>query len=336
MVSSVMACIAALYLTTAKNWGHSILGVVLFLSSFAIFMPSRNTMIADNTDPNNMPATYSIMNIAWPVGLIIGPLLGGFLADNYGWNYVFYLTAFISLLSIIPAYFFRRTTKGNKRLAKKNDKIKFFNKKTILFLFVFSLFLIWASSALGVLDLVVPLYLTKTFNLNKTSIGSFLSMGLGLSTLLSQIPSGILANKYGLGKVLTYCILPLPVIMILWLLIQNFIFLLILYMLIWGLWSMTWSITQSYLMDFTPTLKRGLIESFRQTSIRFGLTIGPIVGGYFWQFYSPATAFLATAGCFAISLLFIVLSRNFKREELGDTYEKLEYGRRNRESFLVN
>ena len=309
ILSSIMYGLAAFYLTTVKSWEQSILGFTLFSSAFSIFLPARHTLIADNADSSRMATTYSLMNVAWPVGLMIGPVLGGFLADNYGWNYTFYVAVLVSLLSIIPTYFFKRTYKGDKMLDKKKANGTFFTRGIIILLFLFSLSQIFLSSARGILDPVIPLYLTQNFNINETTVGFFFSMGLGVATLVAQVPSGMLADRYGYKRILAYSILPIPIIMLIWPLMGSYLFLMIVYMFIVGLWSMTWPVAQAYLMNLTPILKRGLVISIRQTAVRLGFTIGPLIGGYFWYTYTSTAPFYVSSVFFALSFFLILLLR---------------------------
>ena len=317
ILSSIMSGAAAFYLTTVQSWTQSVFGIMLFLSAFSIFVPARHTMIADNADPSVMTTTYSLMNVAWPIGSMIGPALGGFLADRYGWNYTFYVATLVSLASIIPTYFFKRTYKGDKKRDKKKFKGELFKRDFIILLIVFSLFQIFASAAMGIMDPVVPLYLTQTFNVDKTTVGFFFSMGIGVATLLAQFPSGVLADKYGRKRVLAYSILPLPFILLLWPYVQNYLFIAVLYMFIMGLWSMTWSVAVAYLMALTPTLERGVVISIRQAAIRLGFTVGPLIGGYFWVAHGTKTPFSISAVFFALSLLLIWFLKN--SEEATET-----------------
>jgi DHA1 family multidrug resistance protein-like MFS transporter len=318
ILSSVMSASAAFYLTTVTSWEYSILGIMLLLSSSSVFLPTRHTLIADNTDPNSMTTAFSVMNVAWPIGSIIGPVLGGFLADSFGWNYTFYAATLVSLLSIIPTFFFRRTYKGDKRRDKKKTEPAFFGRGFIIFLFVFVLFQIFASAAMGILDPVVPLYLTQTFYVDKTEVGFLFSMGTGVATLLAQVPSAMLANKYGRKKILAYSILPLSFLMLLWPIMQSFLTITVLYMFIGGLWSMTWPVAVSFLMTLTPTLQRGFVVSIRQTAVRLGFTIGPLIGGYLWATYEPKTPFYVSSAFFVASLLFIGLLKDSKSKKSSD------------------
>lgn len=309
ILSSIMYGLAAFYLTTVRNWEQSILGFVLFSSAKTLSLPAGFTLIADNADPKRMAQTFGLMETAWPAGLMIGSLLGGFLADNYGWNYTFYVVVLISLLSIIPNYFFKRTYKGDKMLDKKQTKGTFFTRGIIILLLLFSFSQLLLASASGILNPVIPLYLTENFNVSETTVGLFFSMGLGLATLVAQIPSGMLADRYGYKRILVYSILPIPIILLFWPVIGDYLLLMILYMFIAGLGSMSGPVAPAYLMNLTPTLRRGFVISMSETAVRIGFTISPLVGGYLWYAYGPTIPFYASAVFFALSFFLILILR---------------------------
>jgi MFS family permease len=86
----------------------------------------------------------------------------------------------------------------------------------------------------------------------------------------------------------------------------NYILLVIVYMLINASWSMTWPSSVAYLVDSVPKPKRSIAISIRQTGIRLGFTIGPLIGGYLWHMFEQGT--VPPTFPFYISSLFFALS----------------------------
>jgi len=306
-LSTLMLGLPPLFLTFVTSWEQTIPWAMMFMGAFSIFLPSRMTLIADSTEPETRATVYGIMNIAWPIGSIVGPIIGGFLADYYCWNYSFYLVTCISLFCLIPAFLLREPSRGGGKEKEKKRQETFFNRKVLFILAVYSFFQIFGNTGRGILDPVIPVYLTERFQTSKTQVGFFFSVGLGVATLMAQIPSGLLADKYGRKKFMACCVSMIPVLSILWPWLNSYLLLTILFMLITGLWSTTWPASTAYLMDLTPTLKRGITIGFRQTAVRLGFTIGPLVGGYLWEAYDPTASFYASAIFFAMSFLLVLL-----------------------------
>jgi predicted MFS family arabinose efflux permease len=134
-------------------------------------------------------------------------------------------------------------------------------------------------------------------------------MGLGLATLVATVPSGMLADRHGYKRVRVYSLLPVPIILLFWPVIGDYLLLMILYMFIVGLVTMNWSIAPAYLMNLTPTLERGFVISISETAVRIGFALGPLIGGYFSYIYSSAAPFYVSSVFFALSFFLILFLR---------------------------
>jgi len=306
-LSTLMLGLPPLFYTFVTSWEQTIPWAMMFMGAFSVFLPSRMTLIADSTEPETRATVYGIMNIAWPIGSIIGPITEGFLADCYGWNYSFYLVTCMGFLCLVPALLLREPCRGSEQERRTRPQGTLFNRRVLFILAVFSLFQIFGNIGRGILDPVIPLYLTERFQKSKTQVGLFFSAGLGVATLVAQIPSGLLADRYGRKKFMAYCVSMIPVLSMLWPWLNDYLLLMILFMLITGLWSTTWPASTAYLMDLTPTSKRGITIAFRQTAVRLGFTIGPLIGGYLWEAYGPTASFYASVISFAMSFLLVLL-----------------------------
>jgi len=181
----------------------------------------------------------------------------------------------MGFLCLVPALLLREPCRGSEQERRTRPQGTLFNRRVLFILAVFSLFQIFGNIGRGILDPVIPLYLTERFQKSKTQVGLFFSAGLGVATLVAQIPSGLLADRYGRKKFMAYCVSMIPVLSMLWPWLNDYLLLMILFMLITGLWSTTWPASTAYLMDLTPTSKRGITIAFRQTAVRLGFTIAP-------------------------------------------------------------
>lgn len=313
-LSTLMVGIPPFFYALVTSWKQTIPWAMMFMGAIAVFLPPRMTLIADNTEPKIRATVYGIMNLTWPIGGLIGPIIGGFLADHYGWNYSFYFVTSLSLLCLIPAFLLREPCRGSRKERGKKAHGTFFKKEILFVLAVFSLFQIFGNTGRGILNPVIPLYLTDKFQVSKTQVGLFFSAGFGVAILLAQIPSGLLADRYGRKRFMTCCVSMIPVLSMLWPWLNDYLLLTILFMLITGLWSTTWPASTAYLMDLTPTLRRGITIAFRQAAVRLGFTIGPLVGGYLWEAYGPTSSFYASAISFAISFVLVLLLREQTNE----------------------
>ena len=122
-----------------------------------------------------------------------------------------------------------------------------------------------------------------------------------------RLISGVLADRHGIGRILSLSLMPLPFVALFWLCIGDYIPLMIVHMSVFGLWGMTWPVATAFLMRLAPTLERGSTLSINETAARLGFTIGPLLGGYFWFIMGAGTTFIASAIFFALSLFLILI-----------------------------
>ena len=84
ILSILLAISPPLLYTFSSNLEQLIIWGIVYSIAFALFMPSRMAIVADYTSTANRMRVYSIMNLAFPLGSIIGPTIGGFLENTHG------------------------------------------------------------------------------------------------------------------------------------------------------------------------------------------------------------------------------------------------------------
>ena len=86
----------------------------------ALRMPAMQAIIAGNAPPHHMGRTIGIMALSYPVGGLTGPLIGGWIAEVFGWTPMFYISAIIVLLCFFPLLFLKEETDMEKSIFKFN------------------------------------------------------------------------------------------------------------------------------------------------------------------------------------------------------------------------
>lgn len=88
----------------ATSWQWLIPGLVLFYSSF-FGNGAINAYVVSKADPARLAGTMTFVFAAFPLGSVFSPALGGWLAENFSFQTVFYLTFvcyLLSTLTILP------------------------------------------------------------------------------------------------------------------------------------------------------------------------------------------------------------------------------------------
>jgi EmrB/QacA subfamily drug resistance transporter len=76
--------------------------VVQGMSSAGLQLMSQ-TIIAEATSPRERPKYLSIIGSAFPVAILIGPVLGGIITDTWGWPWVFWINAPVGAIALALA-----------------------------------------------------------------------------------------------------------------------------------------------------------------------------------------------------------------------------------------
>jgi MFS family permease len=285
---------------------------LVFNASFSFFIVARMAMVSENATPNNRATLFGIMNLAWPISGIIAPVLSGYIVENHGWTPTFQVTSVIMAISFIPTLMLKEAVPIRIRPQESPERSSILERRYLPFITLIFLFHFASGMVEGVLGTVLSLFLKNQIRISESLIGLFFTVS-NVLILLTQIPSGRLADVYGRKKVLVMSLLPVPVLFGLWLFIDNWMILLILYAASTCLRSMTWPSSLALLADYIPSELLGSAVGIRMTSIRLGSTFGPLTAGYLYSQVDYRSPFLASAILIAIS---IMVGLSFKEKRL--------------------
>jgi MFS family permease len=285
--SLLLRSVSTLAIIYAEKWVWMIPIWVVFNLSQSLFEPARLSYVGEKATKENIGKLYGVMNLAWPIAGILGPFLSGNLAESRGWNQVFLLAVVINCVGLVPLLFVKEIS--IKKTLERSTKFDVKYLPQIMLHFCFHVFII---TAIGLINMTMPLYLANNFNLQYSTIGLFFTLSNVLS-MITQIPSGVLADKYGMKKITLICISLIPFTYLAWLYLNNWILLLVSYTLSMGLWSMTWGATTVLVSEAVPKSMTGTAISIRMTAYKVGYTLGPILAGYLLSNYGNMLPFFA-------------------------------------------
>jgi DHA1 family multidrug resistance protein-like MFS transporter len=304
IIASIALAIAPPVLYTfSSHWEHLIPWGIMYAIAFALYMPSRMAIVADYTSVETRIQVYSIMNLAFPLGNLISPTLSGILEAAYGWNAVFYVATALYVVCLIPGLALPTppqqevNEQGDTAIPRGRLDVTFFRS-----LFPFFLLNFFTGLGSGTVSAITPIYLTERFHVSTAEVGLFLSIGFGLTTMLTQIPAGVVAERVGRKRFIAACFALIPVLFLLWTTIDNVTLLLPVQMAINGLWTMTWPAFLTLLMDHVPGARRGVASGITQAGVMLGFTVGPTIGGYLWELLGPLVPYYASGLFFMLCL----------------------------------
>ncbi|XP_048452474.1 MFS-type transporter SLC18B1 isoform X3 [Rhincodon typus] len=140
------------------------------------------------TFPNNIATIMGLLEIFAGLGLVMGPPIGGFLYQMFGYEVPFIAVGCIAL-SMVPLNMGILPNYGGIASSVSFWKLLAIPKVTLVCLIVFSV-----SSCIGFLDPTIPLFLTQKFNLHSGYIG-LVFLGFAVSYALSSPLLGYLSDN---------------------------------------------------------------------------------------------------------------------------------------------
>lgn len=315
LLSSLVVNMVIMFLmSNAETWQQVLPLFIVYSASGALFMPARMAMITDNSNPDNRASVFGIMNTSWPLAGVVSTLISGYLILTSGWRQVFLVGSAINAISILPSLriekqeVMRDSTGGGFRELFRGD--------TAPVLLTFFIYGILMTTAMGGINLIIPLYLVSRFALNASQVALFFT-AQNLLSLITQIPSGKVAERFGMKRTVLTLITMIPFLYASWHFVGDWRLMLVLNTIAFGLWSMTWPATLTLLSNSVPDELVGAAFGVNITGNRLGFTLGPLIASYFYINYSQTSPFLVSGAICLLAVMFAFRLKDTVKESSG-------------------
>ena len=81
--------------------------------------PVAQSILADAFPPNGRSQAFAIYGVAVVVAPVIGPVLGGWLSNNWCWNCCFFINGPVDLASLVAVYFLIEDKRKDQKERRK-------------------------------------------------------------------------------------------------------------------------------------------------------------------------------------------------------------------------
>ncbi|XP_068933456.1 MFS-type transporter SLC18B1 isoform X2 [Petaurus breviceps papuanus] len=313
--------------------------------SFAASLTASSSLLA-KAFPNNVATVMGSLEIFSGLGLVLGPPLGGFLYQTFGYEVPFIFLGCLVLL-MVP---FNMCILPNYDSAPSQHS--FWKLVTLPKVGLISFVIISLSGGFGFLDPTLSLFVLNKFNLSAGYVG-FVFLGLALSYTISSPLFGLLSDKIPYlrkwllvsGNIITavcYMLLgPVPVLHM-----ESHLWLFILVLVVNGI-SAAMSIIPTFPELLSCAYENGFEEGLSTLGLVSGLFgamwslgafIGPTLGGFLYEkigfeWATAAQGLWALLTGLAMGLYYIVEHWQRRRCELQNTLQT-EEEREERTSLL--
>ncbi|MCX6384185.1 MAG: MFS transporter [Actinobacteria bacterium] len=314
---SFVAC-AFLDKSTAIPW--LIIVSNLFLGGV---LPCINAMLTDMADPEKRKAAFSLIYLGTNIGVAIGPIVAGFLFNDYI-KLIFLLDAATTLISLIPVIIFIKETipsrdkiievNGSERITEKSEKgnvISILLRRPMLVIFAFISLIYTFVYSQNYFSL--PIYLNLHFGDRGPKVyGTLMSTNAIVVILLTIFLINMMKNTKPIINIAFAGILYAVGFGVIYI-ITNEIFL-ILSTIIWTLGEIIQTINTSvYVANNSPITHRARFSGLISFITDIGFITSPVIMGYFIKHYGvtkvwPLIFVLAISGAILMYILYLVES----------------------------
>lgn len=290
----------------APTWQWALVALSLEYISGSLVGPSFGAFIAEQSTEETRGRVFGIVTGLYLVVGVIGPLLGGLLANRYGFRLmivtacVLYLTAAVVRIWMVTA---GSSAHSVKRV--NSEGVNFASFRSRLGLMTALLLgggaLTWVFITDGVRDIAVrlstdlePLYMTQIGGLSLEQVGWVRSLS-GLAMMLMALPAGWLSDRRGERATIIIGFLLQFMGLAIFVLAREF----------WGFAAAVFVfglgvgvITPAYdsfVSKAVPDSMRGIAFGFFETSLSAISLPAPWLGGLLWTYVSPRLPFAINA-----------------------------------------
>jgi MFS transporter, DHA1 family, multidrug resistance protein len=302
---------------------YEILGLRILQGLLSGFIPGAIALIGTNTPKNKVGYALSLISSAAASGQIVGPILGGVIAQLVGNRFAFASAGIIVFISTFLIIFWvteENFTPSKEKGSVKNDLNLAWNNRPLLL--VLSLTVVTSLSIMTV-EPILPLYIVKLGgSSDKASLIAGIVFSLpGIASALFAPFWGKWADKVGFYRVLIIGFLGGGIGMLAQILFSH----------IWGFSIMRFVFGVFFCAVF-PALNglvvkstadnfRGRAFGLNQTANQIGGMIGPMIGGFIGGIFPAQSVFLITGILLLLAMGLAYrkgndLNRKLKIEEL--------------------
>lgn len=262
------------------------------------FVPNANALIATQIPRHKSGWALGTLSTGAVSGALLGPLMGGLMADTYGLRSVFFITSLVLFICFVMTLFFIREsfTPVSKKdmLHARQVLASLKNPRLVLSLFVTTMIIQVATGSIApILTLYVRDLAGNVSNL--AFISGMIASVPGVAALIGAPRLGKLGDRIGPEKILIGALAISVLLLIPMSLVQNVWQLGILRFLLGAADGALLPAVQTLLVYNSSNQIAGRIFSYNQSFRDIGNVTGPLLGAAVSASYGFRTVFLVTA-----------------------------------------
>ena len=287
--------------------------LILLRGSTALFkgavVPTAWALVADLSPPKRVGTNLGILSSIETAGFALGPIMGGLVADIFGFSSLWLLVAGICLVGA-TIFFILGSDPPNIRNRGRQRFVEAFRLSQFSVIGVLCLASSISLFGYSLLGPNLNVYLFDDLGFSRTTIGVLSFVGMGITTLLQPL-IGAYSDRYGrkpflilgavnlvLGNIMMFFSRNLLMVLVARILMSNF-----------GFFR---SVGSAYIADTVPQTEKSMTLGFFNSVDSISRGIGAMVGGYVISLMSMPTLILISPAfpAVGIAIIFFLLKES--------------------------
>ncbi len=260
------------------------------------FFPAANAYVSDVTTPKNRGTAMGYLSMGNMVGFVIGPTMGGILAQFLGIRMPFIIAAYATLFTLVAVVILVEEPQTTIRIEKEIPKkpLSDILSRNARSYSVLGLAMFANMFALGILEVAFMLDAVIRFSMTPMDIGFFFLV-LGVVTIIGNIFFGKLSDRYGRKWLIVIGSLIGGVSLLLFLFMQDITGFYIAGAVLGIGMAMRGPTIQALIADLTDEQAYGSVMGVFGAVSNSAYVIGPILGGVMFDMSGTGESSLVIA-----------------------------------------
>ncbi|MGI1805636.1 MFS transporter [Exiguobacterium sp. TDN 0502] len=278
--------------------------------SAAFIMPAVTAFIADITTNETRPKALGYMSAAISTGFIIGPGIGGFLAD-LGSRTPFFFAAAFGLTAMVLSVFTLKEPKRHYEATTVKQQTGFRKVFSPLYFIAFLVLLI-ASFGLASFESLFALFVDRKFGFTAKDIALAISLGAIVGVIVQVGLFDRLTRWFGEIRLIRYSLIGSTLLVVLMTFVTNYLSIILVTMVVFVGFDLMRPAVTTYLSKIAGD-EQGFVGGMNSMFTSIGNILGPIVGGLLFDVNLNYPFYFATV-MLAVGILLTYFWRALRTE----------------------
>jgi MFS transporter, DHA1 family, multidrug resistance protein len=286
---------------------YILIGLRVLLGVITGYASACTALIATQTDEKHIGFALGTLSTAGTSGSLLGPIIGGFMAEHFGLQFVFFITGVLLIISFITTALFVKEsfTRQDKKVLSGKEVWNNIPEKSLTIILFVTFFAL--SIALYSIEPIITVYINQ-LSRNTSHVALFAGMAFsatGLASIIAAPGLGKLSDKIGVHKVMLVLLIAAGILFIPQAFVKNPWQLMVLRFLLGLATAGLIPSVNTLLKRITPGAFIGRVFGFTMSAGYLGVFGGSVLGGQVAAHMGIRSVFFVTSAVLLINAVWV-------------------------------